>query len=405
MGHLISIADVQKLTGEPRHVINHALLRHGPEPAGRIGIAPRLAQRRPAGNPSIAREDPRQSALWRPPFVKRPASYRTPPEYAEELGVNENKVLGWIRSGELAAVNTAQNRGGRPRWKISRKLSPLSSGPRQSVPPPPPAPRRRRVSPPGQGICVTNRKPLSWGPIQAGANGSSTCNLPRHPETVNRHTGEAAPRRNWDLSQFSKFRGCRSGRPPRITSFIARSIQTIPISRRSPIVSSCTASRSPLSLARDRFILSGHRRHCAAGVAGLELVPCRFEPIRRDRDPDRFLVLLREYNRQRIKSLDEVLREEVVSADPEESYQSLIDFRSGASKINVRTLDIPEAKRRAAIQPSQAAVPNRRQVDRDGTAALLASVGSAHPLLPSQRSAADSRQQAALHLYEYAAVL
>jgi hypothetical protein len=38
MGDFITVSDVRKITGKPAHVINHAIDRHGPEPAGRIGI-------------------------------------------------------------------------------------------------------------------------------------------------------------------------------------------------------------------------------------------------------------------------------------------------------------------------------------------------------------------------------
>lgn len=34
----ISISDLRAITGEPAHVINHALDRYGPEPTGRVGI-------------------------------------------------------------------------------------------------------------------------------------------------------------------------------------------------------------------------------------------------------------------------------------------------------------------------------------------------------------------------------
>lgn len=44
--------------------------------------------------------------------------YLTPPEYARRLGVDVGKVHGWIRTGELRAINTAKNGNGRPRWKI-----------------------------------------------------------------------------------------------------------------------------------------------------------------------------------------------------------------------------------------------------------------------------------------------
>jgi len=41
----------------------------------------------------------------------------TPPAIARQLGVTNDKVLSWIRSGRLKAVNLSD--GDRPRWKIS----------------------------------------------------------------------------------------------------------------------------------------------------------------------------------------------------------------------------------------------------------------------------------------------
>ena len=43
----------------------------------------------------------------------------TPKEYARELGVSENKVLAWIRSGQLKALNVASTLKNHPRWKIT----------------------------------------------------------------------------------------------------------------------------------------------------------------------------------------------------------------------------------------------------------------------------------------------
>ena len=43
----------------------------------------------------------------------------TPPQVARRLGVNPDKVLSWIRSGELSAVNVTTKPGGRPKYRIA----------------------------------------------------------------------------------------------------------------------------------------------------------------------------------------------------------------------------------------------------------------------------------------------
>ena len=45
--------------------------------------------------------------------------FLTVPKIARRFGVSPNKIGGWIRSGELRAVNVAATVGGRPRWRIS----------------------------------------------------------------------------------------------------------------------------------------------------------------------------------------------------------------------------------------------------------------------------------------------
>lgn len=43
----------------------------------------------------------------------------TPPQIARARGVKPAKVLAWIASGELEAVNHASTVVGRPRWRVS----------------------------------------------------------------------------------------------------------------------------------------------------------------------------------------------------------------------------------------------------------------------------------------------
>jgi excisionase family DNA binding protein len=68
--------------------------------------------------------------------------YLTPPEIAKRLRVNVDKVLTWIRSGELRAINVATRRGCRPRYRVA--VVDLESFLRsRAVVPPQPVTRRR----------------------------------------------------------------------------------------------------------------------------------------------------------------------------------------------------------------------------------------------------------------------
>ena len=111
--------------------------------------------------------------------------------------------------------------------------------------------------------------------------------------------------------------------------------------------------KEPLVVTLDGFIVSGHRRYAAAKLAELTVVPCRVENIRRADDVDRFLVLLREYNRQREKSLDVKLREEVINADPKESHRALSEYRESLSHVDVEAFDIEGRTRRSKISKAK----------------------------------------------------
>jgi hypothetical protein len=120
----------------------------------------------------------------------------------------------------------------------------------------------------------------------------------------------------------------------------------------------------PLVITQDNYLLSGHRRHAAARLAGLTELPCRVDPVRRWAavdpggehgvvNPD-FVVKLREYNRQREKSLDEKLREAVVSADPEDAYAALSEYREGLGRPDPEAaITIEGVKRRAKISKAK----------------------------------------------------
>lgn len=109
----------------------------------------------------------------------------------------------------------------------------------------------------------------------------------------------------------------------------------------------------PIVVTEDGYILSGHRRYVAAGLAGLTEVPCRTYPISRRKRKDEFLRLLREFNRQRSKTNAERLREEIVSIDAGEAYGDLIDYRMEKSELKLQTMEIEGEVRRHQISPAK----------------------------------------------------
>lgn len=73
-----------------------------------------------------------------------PPAWSTPPEVAALLRVRGDKPLHWIATGELVAVNLAENPNGRPRWKISAEALADFLKRRQSQPPPKVTRQRKR---------------------------------------------------------------------------------------------------------------------------------------------------------------------------------------------------------------------------------------------------------------------
>ena len=46
-------------------------------------------------------------------------AYLSPPAVAERYGVDPSKIIGWIKRGELRAIDVSACPGGRPRYRIS----------------------------------------------------------------------------------------------------------------------------------------------------------------------------------------------------------------------------------------------------------------------------------------------
>ena len=65
----------------------------------------------------------------------------TPPGLARRWGISDEKVLAWIESGELRAIDASTRRGGRPRYLID-EADIADFEQRRAVVSAPPAPKR-----------------------------------------------------------------------------------------------------------------------------------------------------------------------------------------------------------------------------------------------------------------------
>jgi len=69
----------------------------------------------------------------------------TPPQIARRYGISPDKVVRWIRSGELRGVNVAGKPNGRPRYVVDEvDLAVFEQ--RRTKQPIVPVPRRRKVN-------------------------------------------------------------------------------------------------------------------------------------------------------------------------------------------------------------------------------------------------------------------
>lgn len=72
----------------------------------------------------------------------------TPREIAQQWGIAPEKVIGWIRAGELRAINAATRMGGQPRYLVDvADLADFELGRQAGPDRPKKAPRRRRAEP------------------------------------------------------------------------------------------------------------------------------------------------------------------------------------------------------------------------------------------------------------------
>jgi hypothetical protein len=94
-------------------------------------------------SPRLAADPPADAPANTDRTEAPPRGY-TAAEVARRLRVSKNKVLTWIRRGELVAVNTATVLCGKPRWVITPDALAAFEKRRAGGPPPEPPARRRR---------------------------------------------------------------------------------------------------------------------------------------------------------------------------------------------------------------------------------------------------------------------
>lgn len=109
----------------------------------------------------------------------------------------------------------------------------------------------------------------------------------------------------------------------------------------------------PLVISEDGYIVSGHRRYAAARAARLVTAPCRTMVVRRADDIDAFVKLLREYNRQRIKTFSEKAREALVDISPKAAHRRLVRQRAAKSDVCVEELALETKRVRAGISKAK----------------------------------------------------
>lgn len=71
-------------------------------------------------------------------------TYLSPRQLARQLGVGPAKIIGWIRRGELRAINVATRLVGKPRYRISPAAVAQWEQGRSATPERQAKPRRRR---------------------------------------------------------------------------------------------------------------------------------------------------------------------------------------------------------------------------------------------------------------------
>ena len=55
------------------------------------------------------------------PVVATRSRCLRPADVARDLGVNQSKIIAWLKSGELRGIDVSLHRGRKPRWRIAQE--------------------------------------------------------------------------------------------------------------------------------------------------------------------------------------------------------------------------------------------------------------------------------------------
>ena len=105
---------------DPLHLLNMEVSEIVEE--AHVGVAVSTASRTLATQrPSYRRDRHCQSSAdcWRVREQKSKDDWLTPPQVAKIMGVKPDKILYWIHTGQLPAVNVAKKEGVRPQYAVT----------------------------------------------------------------------------------------------------------------------------------------------------------------------------------------------------------------------------------------------------------------------------------------------
>jgi hypothetical protein len=165
----------------------------------------------------------------------------------------------------------------------------------------------------------------------------------------------------------------------------------------------------PIVITVDGDIVSGHRRHRAAQIAGLESVPVKVLRHVRRSNKDLFVSWLVRYNEcQREKTTAESLRELVVTSDNGQAYEELVQLRAKRTAVRTDTIELNHERVRSEISAARAQMVEAiKTVMAERSEFLPCSVRSLHYALCGREFLIHARKPKSLYgnnLRSYAAL-